>query len=150
MMCENCQNLQQLDLDSCYRITDASVASCKNTLATCDKEESMYGLISLNSLQCLCLSGTSVSDAGLIRLSNSFKSRSSLKELILNKCQKIGDEGISKVLDSFDNLEILSLSHCENVTMISVNNLSRYFENRKSKRKDKSTVNMKQISFTVW
>ena len=84
---ENCRNLQQLDLDSCYEVTDISIASYKNLS---EKNENLIcGLVNLTELQCLGLSGTSVSDEGLIKFARLSKSRSSLKELTA-PCTKKG------------------------------------------------------------
>jgi Ran GTPase-activating protein (RanGAP) involved in mRNA processing and transport len=107
------------------------------------------GIIRLSSLQCLGLSGTSLSDLGLTELSKYTKSPATLKELVLNRCNNISDEGLQNILDTFQSLEILSFANCNKVTMKSVNKLNEYFE----KRKDTNNHNycpMKQISFNIW
>ena len=148
-VCKNSRNLQQIELDTCSKVTDASIASLV-TSSIDTNQEGILGLASLSVLRCLGLAGTSVSDDGLLKLSTFTKSFSSLKELNLNKCQKIGDQGILKVLDTFDNLEIMSFSHCKNVSMVSVNRLSEYFEDKRTSRNNEGPNNMKQISFSIW
>ena len=156
---ETSLNLQQLELDYCCKVTDTSIIDQTKITTETTKEQSEdisqrytldgSGIIRLSSLQCLGLSGTSISDLGLIELSRCSNSQKTLKELVLNRCDKITDEGLENVLDTFQGLEILSFAHCKKVTMKSVNKLNEYFEKRKDKNNDQH-CRMKQISFSIW
>jgi hypothetical protein len=156
---ETSPNLQQLELDYCCKVTDTSIIdrTKRNTEKTNEQSEdkeqpctfAVSGIVRLSSLQCLGLSGTSISDLGLTELSEHSKSQNTLKELVLNRCDKITDEGLENVLDTFQGLEILSFAHCKKVTMKSVNKLNDYFEKRKDKNNDQYS-RMKQISFSIW
>ena len=155
-VCETSPNLQQLELNGCCKITDKSIIHQAETEGSEKKIYSIRsGLVCLASLQSLGLSGTSITDQGLQDLSKYSKSSQTLTEIVLNKCDKITDEGIECMLDTFNVMEIFSFAHCKNVSMKSVNKLSDYFERRRSENLNEHTVNaqmnrMKQISFSIW
>ena len=138
-------NLQQLEVDSCTKITDNSVAHKKGV-----NNEEVIGLVMLTSLHSINLSGTSISDQGLMEFQKYSKSRHTLRELVLNRCDEITDSGIHAILDTFDDLEICSFAQCKNVTWVAASMLGEYFEKRKSHQATKQYNGMKQISFSIW
>ena len=130
----------------------------KNSTGITDDESEVLvqsGLVVLRSIHSINLSGTSISDRGLIGLKKYSKSRESLREIVLNRCFNITDEGIENILDGFKELEILSFAQCSpSITSKSTSMLSEYFEERKTTSNCQDVKihhnSMKHIGFTIW
>uniref|UniRef100_A0A8D2DIR3 F-box and leucine-rich repeat protein 13 n=1 Tax=Sciurus vulgaris TaxID=55149 RepID=A0A8D2DIR3_SCIVU len=89
---ERCRNLNYLSLRNCEQLTDQGIEYIVN----------IFSLISLD------LSGTVISNEGLIVLSRHKK----LKELSLSECYRITDFGIQAFCKSSVILEHLDVSYC--------------------------------------
>ncbi|XP_047417468.1 dynein regulatory complex subunit 6 [Sciurus carolinensis] len=89
---ERCRNLNYLSLRNCEQLTDQGIEHIVN----------IFSLISLD------LSGTVISNEGLIVLSRLKK----LKELSLSECYRITDFGIQAFCKSSVILEHLDVSYC--------------------------------------
>ncbi|MBZ3887113.1 F-box/LRR-repeat protein 13 [Sciurus carolinensis] len=90
--CVSCRNLNYLSLRNCEQLTDQGIEHIVN----------IFSLISLD------LSGTVISNEGLIVLSRLKK----LKELSLSECYRITDFGIQAFCKSSVILEHLDVSYC--------------------------------------
>ena len=152
---QNSPHLEQLELKNCAKVTDFCFAHganlyCIDSSRQCEKSKFLAGLVLLSRLKSLGLSGTSVSDFGLIAFSHHSKSCHVIEELLLNGCKNITDDGIEKILDNCNSLNILSFSKCENVSMTSVTKLSDYFQKRMDSSHRNQSKHVKQISYTIW
>ena len=152
---QNSSYLEQLELKNCAKVTDFCFAhgvnlNCIDRSRQCEQPKFVAGLVLLPRLKSLGLSGTSVSDSGLITFSQHSKSCHVIEELLLNGCKNITDDGIEKILDNFNSLNILSFSKCENVSMTSVTKLSDYFHKRMDSSHRNHSKHVKQISYTIW
>ena len=152
---QNSPCLEQLELKNCAKVTDFCFAHGANSnyidrSRQCEQPKFVAGLVLLSSLKSLGLSGTSISDYGLLEFSQHSKSCHVIEELILNGCKNITDDGIEKILDNCNSLNILSFSKCENVSMTSVTKLSDYFHKRIDSSHRNKSKHVKQISYTIW
>ena len=152
---QNSPFLEQLELKNCAKVTDFCFAHEANlySIDRCGQFELpkfVGGLILLSRLRSLGLSGTSVTDSGLIAFSRQSKSCHVIEELLLNGCKNITDDGIEKILDNCNSLNILSFSKCENVSMTSVTKLSDYFHKRMDSSHRNQSKHVKQICYTIW
>ncbi|XP_040827156.1 dynein regulatory complex subunit 6 [Ochotona curzoniae] len=91
-LAERCPNLNYLSLRNCEHLTDLGIENIVN----------IFSLVSVD------LSGTVISNEGLILLSRHKK----LKELSLSDCSKFTDVGIQIFCKSSRNLEHLDVSYC--------------------------------------
>jgi len=120
-----CKNLRHLDVARCPNIGD----SVLNILRSC------------RNLESLSFAGTDITDLGLHYLANS-ESRDSLKELRIDRCTNVTDDGIQFLLEGLGCLEILIFSGCRQVTDQSRILLEQYL--REHRR------NVRQLSWTVY
>jgi len=116
--------LGELSVRGCANTTKLGiqfvVSHCKalETLHTSSGDDAMLKQLAktCNSLQVLDLEGSSdVSDDGIRYLSKSANLLAKLKELGLQKCKHITDNGV-KALTKFQYLETLNLTSCEKIT----------------------------------
>ena len=152
---KNSPHLQRLELKNCAKITDFCFAHgansyCIDRSRQCEQPKFVAGLVLLSCLKSLGFSGTSISDYGLIEFSQHSKSCHVIEELLLNGCKNITDDGIEKILDNCNSLNIFSFSKCENVSMTSVTKLSDYFHKRMDSSHRNQSKHVKQISYTIW
>ncbi|PWA54545.1 Leucine-rich repeat, cysteine-containing subtype [Artemisia annua] len=91
----SCKDLETLSLSRCARVTDESLKSIRKS----------------NRLAYLYLRGCLITDKGLEYLTKGDSLKNNLKELILDECDRISDNGIS-YLKQMVNLTQLSLSKC--------------------------------------
>jgi len=126
MALAECSNLIHLDISRCRGITDEFI-----------------GLISegCGRLESLSLSGTDITDVGLSFLARS-ESRRSLKELRIDRCRHITDDGIQVLLEGMAALEILLFHGCPQVTEASRQTLEEYLLNH--------ARNVRQLTWTVY
>ncbi|CAK6434607.1 unnamed protein product [Pipistrellus nathusii] len=103
---ERCQNLNYLSLRNCENLTDNGFEFIIN----------IYSLISLD------LSGTNISNEGLLKLSRHKK----LKELSLAECYQFTDHGIQAFCRTSKNLEHLDVSYCTQLSNEFIVTLSIY------------------------
>ncbi|XP_066210001.1 F-box and leucine-rich repeat protein 13 [Saccopteryx leptura] len=103
---ESCPNLNYLNLRNCEHLTDLGIAYIIN----------IFSLISID------LSGTDVSDEGLIMLSKHRK----LKELSVSECCKITDDGIQAFCRGSLILEHLDVSYCPQLSNETITALAIY------------------------
>ena len=99
LIAHTCPNISILDFGDCVDITDIAICA----LATCTQ------------LRGLNLSGTKVSDDGIICLCNG-ASRSIIEELILNGCLQITDDSISSIADNCPSMTIVNFTGCPQLT----------------------------------
>merc|ERR1719383_869134 len=118
-------NLRHLDVGRCPNVHD----SVLQILSSC------------RHLESLSLAGTDITDLGLHYLANS-ESRDSLKELRIDRCTNVTDDGIQFLLEGLGCLEILIFSGCRQVTDQSRILLEQYL--REHRR------NVRQLSWTVY
>jgi len=122
----NCPRLRYLDLGHCKSVDDNILEEiCQN----------------LAYLESVSLTGTAITDVGLATLGSS-AAQHTLKELRINKCKDITDDGIELMLDGLQTLEILIFNGCPRVTDESRLALDRYLQEHR--------VNVRQLSWTVY
>jgi len=126
MALAECSNLIHLDISRCRGITDEFIGLISEG---CDRLES------------LSLSGTDITDVGLSFLARS-ESRMSLKELRIDRCRHITDDGIQVLLEGMAALEILLFHGCPQVTEASRQTLEEYLLNH--------ARNVRQLTWTVY
>lgn len=121
----NCPHIRYLDLGNCHRLDDRSA-------------EVIGQLCHLESLS---LTGTKITDIGLASIGSS-ESAATLKELRINKCRELTDEGIEMLFSGLQALEILIFNGCPQVTDDSRLALDRYLRDHR--------INVRQLSWTVY
>jgi len=122
----NCPRLRYLDLGHCKSVDDNILEEiCQN----------------LAYLESLSLTGSAITDVGLATLGRS-PAQETLKELRINKCKHITDDGIELMLEGLQTLEILIFNGCPRVTDESRLALDRYLHEHR--------VNVRQLSWTVY
>jgi len=117
--------LRHLDVSRCTGIEDSVLLALRDC----------------NHLESLSFAGTDISDEGLYHLSQS-ESRHCLKELRIDKCRNITDEGIEGLLDGLESLEILIFHGCPQVTDRSRICLEHYLLTHRR--------NVRQLMWTVY
>jgi hypothetical protein len=122
---DNCPHIRYLDLGNCTMLNDRSAEVIGQ----------------LGHLESLSLTGTLITDVGLASLGNS-QSAATLKELRINKCREITDDGIELLLGGLQALEILIFSGCPKLTDDSRVLLDGYLREHR--------VNVRQLSWTVY
>ncbi|XP_027782093.1 F-box and leucine-rich repeat protein 13 [Marmota flaviventris] len=110
--------IRELNLSNCMQLGDASIVKlserCRNlnylSLRNCEQltDQGIEYIVNIFSLVSLDLSGTVISNEGLIMLSRHKK----LKELSLSECYKITDLGIQAFCKNSVLLEHLDVSYC--------------------------------------
>nr|KAF6469411.1 F-box and leucine rich repeat protein 13 [Molossus molossus] len=103
---ERCPHLNYLNLRNCEHVTDLGIECIVN----------IFSLISLD------LSGTDISNEGLMILSRHRK----LKELSLSECYKITDAGIQALCKGSKILEHLDVSYCLQLSDVIIVSLAIY------------------------
>ncbi|XP_069621221.1 F-box and leucine-rich repeat protein 13 [Ranitomeya imitator] len=93
---QKCHNLNFLSLRYCENVTDSGIELLGN----------MTSLISID------ISGTSITDQGLMALG----AQSKIRELCVSECLGVTDIGIQKFCHQSKDLEVLDISHCLQVT----------------------------------
>lgn len=121
----NCKHLIHLDIGGCPNIQDSHLHLIRN----------------ISGLESLSLAGTEISDTGLYHLA-SCESRVTLKELRIDRCKNITDDGIQILLDGLSSLEILIFHGCPQVTVRSRETLEDYLANHRR--------NVRQLTWTVY
>jgi len=120
-----CPNLLHLDVSRCPDISDEHL----NTIRGCRRLES------------LSLAATNVSDLALHHVASG-ESRDRLKELRIDRCRNITDDGIGVLLDGLSKLEILIFHGCPQVTSRSRIILEEYLSTPQR--------NVRQLTWTVY
>jgi hypothetical protein len=121
----NCPHMRYLDLGNCNRLDDQAAEVIGQ----------------LGELESLSVTGTRITDVGLASIGHS-DSANTLKELRINKCVEITDEGIEMLLSGLQALEILIFNGCPKVTDDSRLALDRYLRDHR--------INVRQLSWTVY
>ncbi|XP_073508371.1 F-box and leucine-rich repeat protein 13 isoform X2 [Phyllobates terribilis] len=93
---QKCHNLNFLSLRYCENVTDSGIELLGN----------MTSLISID------ISGTNITDQGLMALG----AQSKIRELSVSECLGVTDIGIQKFCHQSKDLEVLDISHCLQVT----------------------------------
>jgi len=122
---QNCPHMRYLDLGNCNRLDD----------------QAAQVIGQLGHLESLSLTGTRITDVGLASIGHS-ESADTLKELRINKCGEITDEGVEFLLSGLQALEILIFNGCPKVTDDSRLALDRYLRDHR--------INVRQLSWTVY
>ncbi|XP_013365969.1 PREDICTED: F-box/LRR-repeat protein 13 isoform X2 [Chinchilla lanigera] len=124
--------IRELNLSNCVHLSDITLVKlserCLNlnylTLRNCEylTNQGIEYIVNLSSLISLDLSGTVISDEGLIALSKHKK----LKELSLSECGNITDAGIEAFCKNSLILEQLDVSYCPQLSENTVKALAIY------------------------
>ncbi|XP_051704819.2 F-box and leucine-rich repeat protein 13 isoform X1 [Oryctolagus cuniculus] len=129
------QRLRELNLSNCVHLGDDSVLRlserCPNlnylSLRNCEHltDQGIENIVNILSLVSVDLSGTIISNEGLMVLSRHKK----LKELSLSDCGKITDVGIQAFCKSSRTLEHLDVSYCPQLSDDTIRALAIYCVN---------------------
>eukprot|EP00088_Acartia_fossae_P041421 TRINITY_DN4334_c0_g1_i1.p1 TRINITY_DN4334_c0_g1~~TRINITY_DN4334_c0_g1_i1.p1 ORF type:complete len:269 (-),score=19.98 TRINITY_DN4334_c0_g1_i1:714-1520(-) len=123
---------------SCPHIRFLDLGHCRPGLD--DRMAAKVG--ELSRLESLSVTGsTAITDVGLSNIGAS-QAAATIKELRINKCREITDEGIEMLLMGLEALEILIFNGCPKVTDESRLALDRYLREHR--------VNVRQLSWTVY
>ncbi|XP_039616960.1 dynein regulatory complex subunit 6 [Polypterus senegalus] len=114
--------IKELNLTNCVRLSDVSLLriaqKCQKlthlSLCYCEHltDSGFEWLENLQSLTCLDLSGTCITDQGLAAVGGN----TGIKKLVLSECLGITDIGIQKFCRQVRDLECLDVSHCLSLT----------------------------------
>lgn len=122
----HCPNLCDLDLGICESVGDPGIVALGR---------------GLSKLQSVNFSKTSITDQGLLSFAQG-NCRGSLKEIRVDGCREVSDEGIEALLGFCVKLRILIFHNCPKVTEQSRLALENYLiENQ---------ISMKQLTWTIY
>jgi hypothetical protein len=120
-----CPALTELDLGRCESVGDRGVA----------------GLGALDLLRSVSLNGTAVTDLGLLAFAGG-GSRHTLRELRIDGCRNVSDDGVEGILHLCRHLNIFIFHNCPGVTGRSRDALESYLA--------ENHATMKQLTWTVY